>query len=297
MLLPIPKYSTPSLAVPRIRAHERGGAVWRRSKHPASRALSKLLSRPTAQHWRAPGTSVWTRGSSYRKTGEGKTHLLTGKRCAALFQKTPARSLIIGGVLSLVVGTTQTVTLNLVNDGSGPDDGSFTGMPVPLTTVTGVGSGASFGSPAFSFAGGAFPGTGGTAASTLDPWAGATVVVSFTPTTTGAFSTTLQIPYFDGSQNQVASFQLTGTALSAAALSILSTPYFEKNRGSASDAAFTVTNSGQWPASNIAANTTAPFTRCVRHSLHERARRRATQRWPLNSTPETARSYSLRASA
>ena len=124
------------------------------------------------------------------------------------------------------------------------------------TQTIDVGAGAAFTNPAFSFAGETYPGTGGTASSQIGPWESGTIVVSFAPTTVGNFSETLQIPY-DGSANRVADFQLSGVSVSPASESItnLSTLYFEKNGGAATDATFTITNSGGYSATNIAAAT------------------------------------------
>jgi hypothetical protein len=147
-----------------------------------------------------------------------------------------------GNFGNVVVNSTQNATVTLSNWGT--------------STITDLGLGAELNS-AFSFPGYTFPGTGGTCGSTLAVGQSGTVVVSFHPTIVGSYSNVLQIPYTDGTSYLMASFPLSGVSVAPAQLSIsnLSTLYFENNGGSSSDTTFTLTNTGQWPATNIAAAT------------------------------------------
>ena len=147
-----------------------------------------------------------------------------------------------GNFGNVVVNTTSNATFTLQNLGT--------------DTITAVGVGAELNS-AFTFPGYIFPGTGGTCGSTLAVGQSGTVVVSFHPTLVGTYSSVLQIPYTDGTSYLMASLPLTGVSVAPAQLSIsnLSTLYFENDGGSPSDTTFTLTNTGQWPATNIAAAT------------------------------------------
>jgi hypothetical protein len=63
----------------------------------------------------------------------------------------------------------------------------------------------------FAYKGGNYPGTGGTCGSYLADGDSCTVVVTFTPTSLGAKSDTLEIDYNNGNSTQSASISLNGT--------------------------------------------------------------------------------------
>ena len=67
----------------------------------------------------------------------------------------------------------------------------------------------------YSFAGGAYPGTGGTCTTTLASTATCTMVVRFSPTTTGALNANLRLNYNDSVAAQNATRAMTGTGTGA----------------------------------------------------------------------------------
>ena len=110
-----------------------------------------------------------------------------------------------GNFGNVPVDSTNTATLLLANDG--------------VTLIAELGTGMTLPAPFF-FPGGSFPGTGGTASSNLGAGQSCTIVVGFDPTAAGTFSDTLQIPYYDGSADQTANYQVSGVAQTPANLSI-----------------------------------------------------------------------------
>lgn len=106
----------------------------------------------------------------------------------------------------------------------------------------------------FSFKGGTFPGTGGTCGSTLNATANCTVVVSFSPSTTGSFSANLNFAYHDGANNQNSMRAVQGTGATAASLTISDGTTYDygiRANGSTSDKTFTITNAGGVSASTL----------------------------------------------
>src|SRR5690606_10901406 len=86
-------------------------------------------------------------------------------------------------------------------------------------------SGSGLAAP-FSFKGGTYPGTGGTCGSTLTGGSSCNVVVVFAPVTIGNLSDTLDIPYYDGVNNQTANRALQGIGTLPATLTISDGPTF-----------------------------------------------------------------------
>ncbi len=92
---------------------------------------------------------------------------------------------------------------------------------VPATSVVGTGP-----TSPFSFKGGAYPGTGGTCASSLAALATCTVVVTYAPTSTGAHSSTIDMGFQDGVTSQTSSRPLQGTGAAPATLTISDGPTY-----------------------------------------------------------------------
>ncbi len=136
-------------------------------------------------------------------------------------------------------------------------------------TVTNAGSSAatlisdSGLTPPFSFTGGAFPGTGGTCVTSLAANASCTLAISFSPTAAGSFTDILTLSYNDGVTAQSSSIDFVGAAAGPALLTLSDTdPYDFGNVviGTTQQHTFTMTNSGNTIASNIASTAlTAPF--------------------------------------
>jgi hypothetical protein len=91
------------------------------------------------------------------------------------------------------------------------------GMPATALTAGALAT-------SYTYAGGAYPGTGGTCTTTLAAGAQCAVVVRFAPTTPGTFPGALSIGYDDGAATQSASRLLTGKGTTAAVLSISDFP-------------------------------------------------------------------------
>lgn len=81
-------------------------------------------------------------------------------------------------------------------------------------------SGASLSAP-FQYAGGVFPGTGGTCGAILAPGAFCEVVISFRPTAAGLFNSSAQITYDNGLGPAALDFDLEGSGTSVALLSFV----------------------------------------------------------------------------
>jgi alpha-tubulin suppressor-like RCC1 family protein len=79
----------------------------------------------------------------------------------------------------------------------------------------------------FSFAGGAYPGTGGTCGGSLAASAGCTIVVVFSPSAIAASSDALELNYHDGIAAIVATRDLAGTGEAPALLSIDQGPTYD----------------------------------------------------------------------
>lgn len=127
------------------------------------------------------------------------------------------------------------------------------------TSVTGSGLAAPF-----SFKGGAYPGTGGNCAATINAGANCTIVITFNPLVASGYSDTIELDYDDGHQAQLATRTVIGTGGSVANITISDGPTYSYGviaRSYLAEKSFTVTNSGGSPATTISETTlTAPFT-------------------------------------
>ncbi|MCB9025374.1 MAG: choice-of-anchor D domain-containing protein [Bdellovibrionaceae bacterium] len=129
------------------------------------------------------------------------------------------------------VGSTTEKTFTIQNTGS-----------ITATAINGNGLAVPF-----NFKGGSYPGSGGNCGSTLNAAASCTVVINFSPLTSGAKSDTLIMDYNDGVAATSATRDLVGTASTAALLAISDGPTFDygiKAVGSNTDKTFTVQNNG-----------------------------------------------------
>lgn len=115
----------------------------------------------------------------------------------------------------------------------------------------------------FTFRGGSYPGTSANCGTTLTAGASCTIAVSFSPSTPGSASDSLDISYSDGTVTQNLSEGLTGTGTNAAVLSITPGPSFDygtKTIGTTTAQTFVVTNSGGSSAKTMSATALpAPF--------------------------------------
>lgn len=148
---------------------------------------------------------------------------------------TPANITISGGPTynfgTHVVGSATDGTLTLTNAGG-----------YVATALNGTIAAAPF-----TFKGGSYPGTGGTCTNSLPASNSCTVVLVYTPTVAGVQNSSFSAAYFNGLTSQISTRAVTGTATNPANLSISSGPTFNygtKAIGSATDATFTISNSG-----------------------------------------------------
>ncbi len=152
---------------------------------------------------------------------------------------------------NVVVGTTSDKTFTVTNSGSLAASAIAAGTPALAAP--------------FTWKGGTFPGTGATCTANLNVSATCTIVVRFTPTTSGVSTETVRISYSDGLQSQTATRAVTATGQSPASLGISDGPtydYGNQYQTLTTDKTFTVTNSGGATATSVAAGTpalVAPF--------------------------------------
>lgn len=148
----------------------------------------------------------------------------------------------------VAVGGTASKTFTLTNNGT-----------YAASSVVMGGLAAPYG-----FLGGTYPGTGGTCAASIAGGASCTVVLAFSPTSTGSFADSLEVSYYNGREVTQATRALTATAGSPATLTLSEAPTYDfgtRAVGSTTNHTFTLTNSGGVPAATIAgAGLGAPYT-------------------------------------
>ena len=139
---------------------------------------------------------------------------------------------------TVAINSTNDKTLTLTNAGS-----------FPATSLSGTGLSAPY-----TYKGGSYPGTGGNCATTLGAGMNCTIVVNFSPVALGTFNATASLGYYDGANNQTATRNFTGLSAPAATMTIsdaITYDFGTKATGSATDKAFTVTNSGGVNATGV----------------------------------------------
>jgi hypothetical protein len=228
-------------------------------------------------------------GGKYPGTGGscGAT-LAVGASCSVSITFTPSGSLTTSSTLTVTysdgaspqsatramtgTGTTLAVLqMYQPNGGGGGNNAlSFGTSGVPTTQTLGVfngggqaatnmGDGGKLAAP-FGFAGGKYPGTGGSCGPTLAPGDHCSVTITFTPSGSGPASGTVDVAYNDGSQNQDVAYPLSGTSTSLALLSInpftgqansFPQSYDYGTTGAPEDHTFFVTNIGAATATSL----------------------------------------------
>lgn len=171
------------------------------------------------------------------------------------------------------VGTSASVANLTISESDPYDYGSIpTSSSASHTfTVTNTGSGTATSiseiglSFPFTFTGGSYPGVGGTCGVTLSAAATCTLQISFAPSSSGAFSDTIQLLYNNGSSavQTTRDIQGTGSAASVALLIISESDPFDFGsiqNGQTFTHLFTVTNTGGGTAISIfESGLAAPF--------------------------------------
>jgi hypothetical protein len=109
--------------------------------------------------------------------------------------------------------------------------------------------------------GGAFPGAGGTCGNSLAPAASCTMIVTYTPTTTGAHSGTVDVNYNNGASAQVVQAGVQGMGATVALLAVSDGATYNfgtRAVGLTAEKTFTVSNSGGVTATSLAGGGLAP---------------------------------------
>lgn len=123
----------------------------------------------------------------------------------------------------------------------------------------------------YTFKGGSYPGTGGTCGTTLAASATCTILINFSPTSTGTFNDTIDLSYSDGQASQNATRAVTGIgALAVLAISDgVTYDYGTVNVSSTVSKTFTITNSGGVGATVLAyaGGLAAPYAHLTREPL------------------------------
>lgn len=226
------------------------------------------------------------KGGGYPGTGGTcSTSLVSGASCTVVIEFAPNALNTFSASLTLNYNdglVAQASTRSLSGTGIPPgllsisDDPLYDfgtvavgGVAERMFSITNIGgfatvslSGSAVPAP-FSYKGGAYPGTGGNCAGSLNVGASCTVVVTFSPTVTGVQAQNFSITYNDGSSPQVASRAVQGTGATPALLAISDGPIYDygiATIGSNVDKTFTLTNTGAVPATTIAGGgLVAPF--------------------------------------
>jgi len=170
-----------------------------------------------------------------------------------------------GVLASLFLSDGPSVDFGSVNTGSS-NDFTLTLFNAGGFTASSIQEGTPALSAPFRFKNGAYPGTGGTCATTLAPGDGCTIVVTYAPTVPGTASGFVRISYSDGQSTLSVSRGLGGNALSLPLLTISDASTYDfgiVNINSSNDKTFTVINSGGLDATLVAAGSpvmAAPFS-------------------------------------
>lgn len=128
-------------------------------------------------------------------------------------------------------------------------------------TVNATALSASTLSAPFSYKGGSYPGTGGTCGTSLLASGSCTMVVRFSPTTTGVRNSSIVVNYHNGTANTQSTTDLTGEGVAQAVLSISeANPYNFGSVvvGSSLIKVFTLTNGGETQATGIGGTFSSP---------------------------------------
>ncbi|MCB9073113.1 MAG: choice-of-anchor D domain-containing protein, partial [Bdellovibrionaceae bacterium] len=144
--------------------------------------------------------------------------------------------------------------------------GSINSHSFTLTNTGGVAatvmSGSGLAAP-FAFAGGVYPGAGGTCTPVLNAGSSCSVVVQYSPVGTGVLTQTMDITYNNGLAAVTSSRDVQGNALPPANLSISDGPTYDYGNlaiGATVSHTFTVTNSGSVSATSVnVTGLSAPF--------------------------------------
>ncbi|MBI1860721.1 MAG: choice-of-anchor D domain-containing protein [Deltaproteobacteria bacterium] len=230
------------------------------------------------------------KGGAYPGTGGtcGATLAASGT-CTVVVRYTPSAAVLSSDTLRLTYNdgtSTQSATRAMQGTGQTPaslsvSDGATYTYPDTYETLTadktftvtnaGSATATSFSNttPAlaapYGYKGGSYPGTGGTCGASLAGSATCTLIVTYSPTATGATSSTINLTYNDGVATQTASRDVAGTGLGYASLSIsdgatysFGSKYINTTN---TDKSFTVTNSQHGSATVVSgAALSAPYT-------------------------------------
>ncbi len=226
------------------------------------------------------------KGGTYPGTGGTCTGTLSSGTCTIVVTWAPTANGTQTATITLSYNdgaASQTATRGLTGVGADPASlsisdgttysygtkarGSTTDKTFTVTNSGGVAassvSGAAL-SGAYDYKGAAYPGTGGTCSTSLAVSGTCTIVVTFSPTSNGTLTSTLQVNYNDGAASQSTTRGVTGVGADPASLSISDGATYDFGslaRGSSTDKTFTITNGGGVAATSIAGSgLSAPLT-------------------------------------
>lgn len=144
----------------------------------------------------------------------------------------------IGAFESVAVGGRRTLLFEVSNLGEGKALSlSVAGLAAP-----------------FAFAGGSYPGTGGTCGKNLAPKSKCLVAIDFAPQSTGKFASTLTVKYNNGTSPDSASIDINGAGMGPSNLTLSDVPSYVFTSitvGASRDHTVRVTNLGGLRATNI----------------------------------------------
>jgi hypothetical protein len=207
-------------------------------------------------------------GGSFPGGGTCGTTLAAGASCTFKVTYNPAATITSNDTIDItyndgaasqtasrdVQGTGVTTGLLTISDGATYNYGSAVaggGTVDHIFTITKAGSAdatsvteTTLAAP-FTFAGGSYPGTGGTCGTTIT--ANCTIVVRFAPAAAGAISGTITLSYNNGAGTVTATRALSGVGSSPASISMSDTDPYDYGivlNGFSADKTITLTNNG-----------------------------------------------------
>jgi len=178
--------------------------------------------------------------------------------------QTASRPMTGTGVLATVLTVSDAGTFDFGTKATG----SLTDKTYTLTYVSGTiaatGIGVTTFAAPFTYKGGAFPGTGGTCATSLASGS-CTIIVTYAPTTAALHSRTVTFNYNDGAVVQNVSRSMQGTGVAPAVLTVSDSGTYDfgpRQTGTSTDKTYTVTytSGGVVATSMTGSGLSTPFT-------------------------------------
>ncbi|MCM2278870.1 MAG: choice-of-anchor D domain-containing protein [Oligoflexia bacterium] len=194
----------------------------------------------------AIGVALLFSGCFRAKSASGELDLSQVPESVAVLLPIPSDSIDFG---ARPIGSSTDLELTLVNAG-----------PWPATEIQEDPAEPALAAP-FAFKGGAFPGTGGTCTTTLEPQATCTLVISYSPAGPGPASGALALRYVNGAIHAPLPISFSGTTTAVLTLSDDPTLDFGASpSGTPVDATLTLSNTGITAAQALGESPADPLT-------------------------------------